>query len=353
MANSNEIFGQRLKSAREMQGLSLADLAEKLSGIVTRQAISKYETGKMLPDSTVLISLARALGVKPDYFFRPFHVVLSGIEFRKKASMSAKSRKAIQQLVLDSIERYLEIEELCGLSHYAILPYGQHLIHTEKDVTNLASKIRQEWGLGEDGIIDVISLLESKGIKVIEIESAEPFDGLSGTAEGSLIIILNASLSTVRKRFTTLHELGHLVMRFEDDIDDKQKEMFCNLFASEFLIPQSSFKNIVGEIGRNPINLRTFADIQHTFGISIDALFSKALDLHIINKSRYYHYYVCKNTIPRFKEYIEKVRSEDEHPERFEALVYDALSKDIISISKAASLLNTSVDNVMSNAITI
>ena len=72
MANNKEIFGQRLKSAREMKGLSMADLSRELSGLVTRQSICKYEAGIMLPDSAVLLRLARILDVKSDYFFRPF-----------------------------------------------------------------------------------------------------------------------------------------------------------------------------------------------------------------------------------------------------------------------------------------
>lgn len=88
------IFGRRLKSAREMKGLSMAELVEKVADIVSKQAISKYEAGKMLPNSTVLIKLAEVLGVKVDYFFRPFKVSLSGIEFRKKAKMTEKARKS-------------------------------------------------------------------------------------------------------------------------------------------------------------------------------------------------------------------------------------------------------------------
>jgi len=40
-------FGERLVSARKVAGLSLAALAEKTGNLVTRQAINKYERGKM------------------------------------------------------------------------------------------------------------------------------------------------------------------------------------------------------------------------------------------------------------------------------------------------------------------
>ena len=63
-------FGERLKSARKMAGLSLQELAESMIKPVSRQAINKYEQGRMMPDSEILLSLASALKVRPDYLFR-------------------------------------------------------------------------------------------------------------------------------------------------------------------------------------------------------------------------------------------------------------------------------------------
>lgn len=351
MSYNKEIFGQRLKSAREMKGFSMADLSQELSGLITRQSICKYEAGKMLPNSTVLLRLARILDVKPDYFFRPFSVALSGIEFRKKASMSAKACKSVERQVLDSVERYFEIEEICGLPHGSSLVSEPHPIRGGEDVKSLASLMRQEWGLGDDGIIDVIGLLESHGIKVVEIDCPDSFDGLSGKAGDAFVIVVNKAFQPERKRFTALHELGHIVMQFDETIDIKKKEAFCHLFAGEFLIPQNSFQKCVGEIVNGRLNIRLFSDIQRLFGISIDALIRKARDGGLISESRYKYYFIQKNQNLRLKEYVEQSRTEDEHPERFESLVYDAYAKDIISVSKAASLLNVSVDQVLSSAV--
>jgi len=53
------MFGDRLKLARKRAGLSLRDLAARIGSDVSAQAISKYESGKMLPSSSVLVSLAK------------------------------------------------------------------------------------------------------------------------------------------------------------------------------------------------------------------------------------------------------------------------------------------------------
>ena len=52
-----QILAQRLKSARLMKGFSMDVLCERIGNIVSKQSISKYENGKMMPDSTILIAL--------------------------------------------------------------------------------------------------------------------------------------------------------------------------------------------------------------------------------------------------------------------------------------------------------
>ena len=300
----------------------------------------------MLPDSPVLIRLAEALDVNVDYFFRPFNVSVSDIEFRRKAKMSIKDKKSIEQRVLDNIERYCEIEEILGINNFQNILHVSPSIKNSEDVMQFAGKIRENWGLGEDGIPDVIALLESKGIKVVELDANDDFDGLSGRAGENVIIVLNANRPVERKRFTALHELGHLIMNFDVSVKEKEKESFCNLFASEVLIPGVAFAKIVGEVSKSALPLRTLADIQRSYGISIDALIRKAYDASIIARNRYKSYYIRKTQDCSFKDYVEASRWDSEYPRRFESLVIDAYARSIISISKASSLLDTSVDEV-------
>ena len=49
--------------------MSLQKLADALGNVVTRQALNKYEQGKMKPDSSLLIRLSEILGVPVDYFY--------------------------------------------------------------------------------------------------------------------------------------------------------------------------------------------------------------------------------------------------------------------------------------------
>ena len=158
-------------------------------------------------------------------------------------------------------------------------------------------------------------------------------------------------LPTERKRFTALHEFGHLIMKFDKNIDDKAKEKLCHAFASEFLIPSKTFRDILGNISNSALNMVAFAEIQRNFGISIDALIKKAKDEGMITGNRYKNYHIRKNSNPSFKQYVEKSRIEKEQPSRFISIVYDAYSKSLISVSKAAILLNIPVNDVLDKAL--
>ena len=75
-------FTIRLKSARKMSGMSLADLSKAIGNKVTRQALHKYEQGKVIPDSKMVIMLSNALNVRPDYFYRTTEVKIEFSEIK-------------------------------------------------------------------------------------------------------------------------------------------------------------------------------------------------------------------------------------------------------------------------------
>ena len=344
---SKDIFKLRLKSAREMNGLSMAALAAKMNYIVSPQAVYKYENGKMRPDSAVLNALCDALGVEPDYFYAPINVSLEGISFRKKAKMTEREKKMIIGRIKNGIERYYEIEDICGIERKFTTNFHDTIVSSEEQVYKLAARLREEWGLGKCGINNVIGLLEDHNILVVETDASEDFDGLSGSADGSPVIVLNKHFSPERKRFTALHELGHILMKFSEDLTQKKIESLCHLFANEVLIPRESFKEAVGDISSKPIHIDQFINLQMLYGVSIDALMYKAMKLEMIPESRYVRFRKMKNTDTRFRKIIDQPRINAESSDKFESLVYKAYAGELISLSKAASLLQIPESSVL------
>lgn len=344
--NTTDIFPRRLRQARLMRGMSLEKLSQALTSSVTRQAINKYEKGQMKPDSRILIALAGALGVKIDYFFRPFTVEVDKVEFRKKSGFTDKMTVAVRERVREELERYLEIEQLSNSSIGFTLP-GKKVCNV-KDAKDFAVEIRRILGLGNDGISNVIEVLEDNGIKIIELQENNDFDGLSGYANGKIpIIVVNGNFSTERKRYTALHELGHLLLTPPDGITDKAVENICNAFASEMLLPSDVLTTKIGNI-RHDISLSELTDIQRQFGISVDDIMLSLREHGVISERRYSGFQKKKSTMPDFRALVDKSRVEMERSGRFARMVYRALADEVITFSKAAVLLNSSVDKIKS-----
>ncbi|MBI4833019.1 MAG: helix-turn-helix transcriptional regulator, partial [Candidatus Lindowbacteria bacterium] len=57
------MIGERIRQTRMARGLSMDELALRMGHFVTKQAISKYETGKVTPNPETLIRISKALGV--------------------------------------------------------------------------------------------------------------------------------------------------------------------------------------------------------------------------------------------------------------------------------------------------
>lgn len=82
-------FGNNLKTLRLREGMTQANLAQKLG--ITKSVISAYETGLRLPSYDVLIHIAKLFKVSTDY--------LLGIENKQEIDLSGLSAEEINALL--------------------------------------------------------------------------------------------------------------------------------------------------------------------------------------------------------------------------------------------------------------
>ena len=350
----NQLFAERFKSARLMNGFSLQDLSDNLGNKITRQALHKYEKGEVNPDSEMLDILCEALRVRPDYFTRETIVELGAINFRKLQRFPPKEQSCIIERTREVLSRYLELEEILGLKKTFEHPVPNSKINSPEDIEGIAHKIREKWKLGNGPIINVAELLEENNIKVLELDTKEGFDGMQTwiNEKDIPVIVLNVGKlkSNDRKRFTAFHELGHLLLPLEG-IDEKLAERYCHRFAGAMLFPREA---IVNEIGnkRSKISIQELGFLKAQYGISIQAMIFRLGDLGIIteNYKRYYFQYINQMGWKVEEPYIYEGK---ETSNRFEQLIYRALAEDIISMSKAASLKNMKLAEFRSKSIMI
>ena len=333
-------FGNRLRSARKMAGLSMEDLANNAGGIVTKQAISKYEKGIMKPSSDVLIHLAKALGVKPEYFYRHSEIELSGMQFRKKSNLSAKNIESLKQRTIYFLERYIELETILGAQEKFSNPLSSASINSLADVERTALELRNKWKLGLAPITNLLEMLEENGIKIFEVHNVHNFDGLSASIGDIHIIVINMDLPTDRIRFTAAHELAHILCKFPED---SKKEKYCHAFAGAFLLPKEILERELMQ-RREQITLWELNEIKQLFGISIQAIVKRAHMLGIVSDFFYRNFQIVLNKKGWKKK--EPVGYEGkEEAIRFKQLLHYAVSEEIITLSRGAELSNMNLSD--------
>ena len=340
-------FGQRLHSARLMAGLSMDRLVEILGGAVSKQSISKYERGLMKPeDSGLLLRLSQALGVPVDYFFRDSAVSLDSIDFRKKSGLGAKELASIVERTRDELERYLELETVLAIEPRFVNPLQELTIDSMQDVENVAEKLRSAWGLGEmSPITRVFDLLEENEVRILELDVRESLDGLSGLVEGVPVILSKSGAPVDRRRFTVLHELGHVILRFGAGVQPKTKEKYCHAFAGAMLLPIKALNSELGKQRRSAVSVPELVHLKEHYGISIQAAMARIHMLGIVGDAAYRQFNIFVN--------VHKLRQNepgeypiDERPSRFKKLLHRALAEEVITLSKASVLARVSIQKL-------
>lgn len=331
-------IGERLKAARAAAGCSLRELAEKVG--VSATAISKYERGMDMPGSDVLLRLARALDVKVEFFFRSPAVRVEVGSFRCHKSLPAKQRRALIARVQEWLERYSEAEAVVGEERSFAFPPGMdRRADTLERVEEVASGLRQAWNLGDDPIENLCEVLEDNAVRVGMIEGARKFDAtLCYTEDGDPVMAIGEGQPGDRQRFNLAHELGHLVLKIPEDMDE---EAAAHRFAGAFLVPAPAVRFELGK-QRRRLDFYELCLLKHKYGLSMQAWVMRARDLGLISSSaveRIFRSFRAR----RWHKTEPGEPYPPEEPQRLKRLVLRGLAEDLITESRAAELLGVSV----------
>ncbi len=323
----------RLLILRQIKKFSLRELGEKVG--LSHTAISKYEKGKDIPRPAVIVKLAKIFEVSTSYFFKPFNMEVSSISYRKTSALNKKAQKSLEGQVKEHIEKYSFIEEITGSEKHGKILNKKFIILEIADAEKAAEKLRHEWDLGSNPLPNVTELLEDKGIKVVFIDFADSFNGLSMWVNETIpIIVCNRTHPGDRQRFTLLYELGHMVMDIPDDVSE---ESVAHRFAAAFLVPQKILMEKIGE-KRTSIHLDELLILKQEYGMSLQALVRRCFDLAIIGKPTYTKF--MKEFSRRgWREEEPGNRILSEKSFRFQLLLKRAIAENLITPSQTMELL--------------
>ena len=269
----------RLRVARKRRLLNKTRFAEAIG--VDLRTVTGYERGEYEPASGTLALIARTLRFPIGFFagddlHEPSPATAS---FRSLARMSAANREAalasgaLAFLLNDWIETRFTLPA-CDVPD---------LRQETPDAAAMA--LRQQWGLGERPVRNMVHLLEAKGIRVFTMfEDTMEVDAFSLWRATTPFVFLNTMKSAERSRFDAAHELGHLVLhRHAGAPQGREAEHEANRFASSFLMPRGSVFAVA------PIlpSLDRLIELKRQWIVSVGAL---AYRLHALGLLTDWHY---------------------------------------------------------------
>ena len=338
------MLGERLKRFRLARGMSLEDLEAAIDGFVSKQALSKYERGKMQPKAMALNRIAAALGVKSAQLWEEPTCHVEWIAYRKRTRMGKKEQEQLQGFVAEVLEKRVLLQERVGEQNNLELPIQVFSVRKLGDVEQAALTLRWKWDLGIAPIANLVNVLEDHFIHIIEVDASETFDGISAVVRDNDKNLLAAAIATRqgisgdRYRLNMAHELGHLTLKLSGDIDVEEAAF---RFGAAFLVPAEQLYREVGE-KRSHIQLEELLYLKRRYGMSIQAILFRLKDLRIITASHYRRWCMDINKLGWKKQ--EPIEIPPEKPERFHQLVFRAISEGLIGEQEAEQLFNDTLE---------
>lgn len=340
------MLAQRLKQLRLARGWSLDDLSSFLDGLVTKQALSKYEKELSHPSMRVATKIAELFGVKTAQLFAEPAVQVQLLAYRKCASLPKRDENMVEGMVSQALEERIALQEKVGEPFPLNLPPQKYRITSLEDAEQAASELRNFWKMGTSPISSVVSLLEDQFIHVFTIAtSSEKFDGISANAtddSGAVIaaaVVSREGAPGERQRFSLMHEVGHLVLDVAEGLDE---EKTAHRFAGAFLAPAEQLRREIGA-SRTTVQLKELFILKRRFGVSAQALAFRLRDLGIINDSSYKWLCIQFNHNRMRKNEPEPLPQEE--PQWLKRTVLRAFSEGLITADEAYHLTGESYES--------
>ncbi len=268
--------------ARSFRGLTVSELA--VNAGISRQIASAIENGSAPPYRPALLAMAGALRFPIDFFHKSTSVPEHGVfHFRKAASVpehainKAAAYAALFSSVVDSFGRFASFARVR-------LPLASP---TDADAIEAAADaFRAAIGFRTDTpIANTIKAVEAAGVFVGTFAPGTmPIDGFAWYHKAPVIMLSRASPWS-RRRFSTMHEAGHLILHRNSSPEDR--EAHANRFAGAVLVPRAVFHREFPKPLRLEFNWAALIAMKSRWGVSIQALVHRAYDLGVIDAVQY------------------------------------------------------------------
>ncbi len=146
----NILQPRRIKEGRLFRDLSQQELADELE--VTKQAISQYENGVLMPKIETIYKLAEVLEFPLAYFSKPYtEEIITPIFFRKRKTSKKKNVIVFETYINWMVEVY---SYLTGYLHLPELSLVQkaNVYYSDEAIEKITLELRRSWDLSNGPI---------------------------------------------------------------------------------------------------------------------------------------------------------------------------------------------------------
>ncbi len=279
------VFGERIRQAREIRGLTQRQLAQKVKR--HSSLIAQIEVGMKTVSEELLGLISMATNFPVSFFLRPplAEFPLGGILFRARSNVS---RKALVEAA-----RNAEYSFDIGLSlakHCRDLPVLLPLLL--QSPVACARATRNAMGIApREPVPNLVRALERLGVWIIALPTLEGRDAFCVWARADdreiPVIAYCTGVPGDRLRLSIAHEVAHLVMHkaLLKPLAVIEREAYE--FGAELLVPESAIRQEMKE----PVTLTSAARLKPRWGVSIQALIRRGYELRIITERQYRYLY--------------------------------------------------------------
>lgn len=352
-------MSNQIRAYREQLGFKQEDLGQ-LAG-VTRQTIAAWEGGEREPSLVQLSCIAGIMGVTVDLLqglelsgAKDPDSFLSSLLFR--ADEPSALTPTIKQHLTQKAAAYASLEKLLG--EIPVSPAKFPLdIYDSEVIEDYSKEVRNWLGLGESAPVgDSLSLIESKGLKVLPYPLPLKISGFSACNEDwGCLIVVNSAHVAERQYFTSLHEIAHLIFHYKEYKQPPKvakstdpHERSANHLAGAILLPKNVINREMRAYRDRWIPDPLLIDIKRRYGVSVRTILIRAEKSGIISKTQ------CGKQIgvlnKKFGKDKDPPNSEIPMPQRLtrlERLTYTGLLGDeILTVSRAAEILGKKTSEV-------
>lgn len=302
-----EFRGERLKNARLFRGKTLTELSA-ITGI-SKQSLSLYENNRNKPDYPKSRLIASALNFPYEFFLQEDEcTTTTEVTYFRSLASATKMNRTTQSLKLEFVAKIYEVLleyidfpvlnlpsiDFTGSDNEFDDAQNENMIN---EIEQIATRIREHWGLGDAPIKNLQLVLEQNGIIVTGFDTNEDkIDAFSqrtilDNGEVYFICVDQGSKPEGRIRFDMAHELGHIVLHpWSESLELVTKEEFklrerqANIFASAFLLPRNSFGN---DVQAYPTDLKYYQWLKKKWKSSIQSMAYRTNQLEIISNNQF------------------------------------------------------------------